>query len=285
MFSTELKEMNTNQTRHTSLPIKRNLKLTYALSLGITLLMAGTSIAGLLYRSVIYPTDELLQTFMPNDVVNLLIGVPILLGSMWLTWRGKLIGLLFWPGALFYVLYNYIAYIFGIPFNTMYPLFLALVTSSVYTIISLIANIDRTVVKKQLAGVVPERAAGGILAGLGALFGLRAIAVMVGALVNQTPIATTEFPVLIADFLVSPAFIIGGSLLWRRKALGYVAGLGLLFQMSTLFIGLIIFMLIQPFLTDASFPLVDVVVVFIMGLVCFIPFGLFVRGVLTNHQR
>ena len=93
------------------LAVKHSLAPIYALSGLAALLMIGASIAGLLYQSSIYPTDELLLSFVPNDVVNLVIGLPILLGSMGLAWRGKLIGLLFWPGALLYVLYIYINYL------------------------------------------------------------------------------------------------------------------------------------------------------------------------------
>jgi hypothetical protein len=60
--------------------------------------------------------------------------------------------------------------------------------------------------------------------------------------------------------------------------------LGLLFQASMLFIGLIAFLLIQPVLTDAPFSLTDVLVVAVMGLVCFVPFGLFVRGVTASSR-
>jgi hypothetical protein len=240
--------------------------------------MIASGIAGLTDQSTLYPSDELRQTFLPNDVVNLAIGVPILLLSMWLTQRRKLIGLLFWPGALFYVFYNYIAYLFGIPFSYTFPLNLTLVTLSVYTIIVLVGSIDGKIVQEKLHDKVPEKFTGGIIATFGILFAVRVAAVVIGALVKEMPIPTTELPVLIADFLVSPAFIIGGVLLWRRQALGYLSGLGLLFQASMLFIGLIVFMLIQPLLTDASFPLLDIVVVAVMGLICFVPFGLYVRG-------
>jgi len=50
------------------------------------------------------------------------------------------------------------------------------------------------------------------------------------------PIAETELALHISDFLITPAWIIGGVLLWRRKEFGYVIGLGLLFQASMLFI-------------------------------------------------
>jgi len=217
-------------------------------------------------------------------VVNLFIGLPILLGSMWLAWRGKLIGLLLWSGALFFVLYNHIIYVIAIPLNVAFLLYLALVTLSVYTIIGLVGSINGKVVQQRLTGAVPERLAGGVLAGLGLLFFLRVIGVIVNALISQTPITETELALHTADFLITPAWVIGGVLLWRRKELGYVTGLGLLFQASMLFIGLIIFLLLQPFLTTAQFVLVDVVVIFTMGLICFIPFALFVRGVVANRN-
>jgi len=276
--------MNTNQDRNASLPLRGNLTLTYAISFIIAILMVAASVAGLLYRTVIYPTDELLRSFVSNDAVNIFIGLPILLGSMWLAWRGKLIGLLFWLGALFFVLYNYIVYVFAMPLNVAFLLHLALVTLSVYTLIGLVASIDGKAVQQRLTGAVPERLAGGVLTGLGLLFFLRVIGVIVNALTSQTPIAETELALHTSDFLITPAWVIDGVLLWRRKEFGYVAGLGLLFQASMLFIGLIIFLLLQPFLTTAPFVLVDVVVIFTMGLICFIPFAFFVRGVVSNRN-
>jgi len=83
----------------------------------IALLTAIVSIAGLLSPDQVYPTEELQQSFVPTDVINLFIGFPILLGSMWLAHRGKLIGLSFWPGALFFVFYHYLVYIFALPLS------------------------------------------------------------------------------------------------------------------------------------------------------------------------
>jgi hypothetical protein len=246
--------------------------------------MAVASIAGLIYRTDIYPTDELLQSFMPTDVTLLFIGVPMLLGSIWLTWQGKLLGLLFWPGALFFVLYNYIVYVFAMPLSVAFLLHLTLVMLSAYTLIGVVASINGEVVKQRLTDVVPERLAGGILAGLGLLFFLRVIFVMVNALINQTKIPEVELVLNSADFIISPAWIVCGVLLWRYKAFGYVTGLGMLFQASMLFIGLIVLLLVQPFLTNEPFALIDVVVVFIMGLIYFFPFGLFVRDVAKNRK-
>ncbi len=277
--------MNTSKVKATRLPIKQDLKLIFVSTILIAILVAAASISGILNRSVVYPTDDLLQSFLPNDVVNLCIGLPILIVSMWLTWRGKSIGLLFWPGALFFVFYNYLVYVFVMPPGLSALMHLVLVSMSVYTMIALVAAIDAQAVRQRLGGAVPERLAGGVLMGMGALFLLRVLALTVEALGSGVPIAETDMAVNVADFFLSPALIIGGASLWQRRAFGYPVALGLLFQANMLFIGLIAFLLIQPLITTVDFSLVDVIVVSVMGLICFIPFGLFVRGVMRSEAQ
>lgn len=60
--------------------------------------------------------------------------------------------------------------------------------------------------------------------------------------------------------------------------------LGLLFQVSMLFVGLIVLLLVQPMITDAPFVLVDLAVILILGSVCFVPLALFVRGVVSDGR-
>ena len=264
--------------------VKCDLMLAYVLSLVGAIIMATVSLGGLLYPSIFYPTNELIQSFVANDVANLFVGLPILLGSMWFARRGKLVGLLLWPGALLYVLYTYIAYFFGIPFSMLNFVYLVIVLLSTYCIIDLLKSIDKKSVQEQLSEGVPVRIAGGVLVALGVLFTLRAIGVIVEANTNQTMLPTYEIGVLIADIVLSIFFIVGGGLLLRRSSLGYVSGLGLLFAASMLFIGLIMVLLLQPFLTNAPFVLVDIIVVFIMGLICFIPFGFFLHKVISKEK-
>ena len=112
---------------------------------------------------------------------------------------------------------------------------------------------------------------------------LLALGGLVRALNSQTPPSHADLALLTADFVISPAWVVGGVSLWRRQALGYAVGLGLLFQASMLFVGLIVFLLVQPFLTAEPFALADLVVILVMGLVCLVPFALFVRGMATKH--
>jgi hypothetical protein len=200
---------------------------------------------------------------------------------MWLTWRGKLIGLLLWPGAILYVIYINIIYVFGMPFNLGFVLHLVLLNMAIYTLIGLVVSIDGRIIQGKLSGAVPERLAGGILAGLGVGFFLLVIGEFAYAYASGTVIPEPELALLTADFLISPAWVIGGVLLWRRKELGYVTGLGLLYQATMLFFGLIIFIILQPYLTTTQFVLTDLVMILIFSLITLIPLALFGRGVIS----
>jgi hypothetical protein len=257
------------------LPIRNHLTLVYALSLVIAILFVAASLGGLLFSTVFYPTDELIQSFLANDLINIIVGLPILAGSMWLSRRGSLAGLLLWPGALLYVLYNYIVYVFGTPFSSFTPMYLSLVILCSYGIISILRIIDWDSVMDRVSGKVPVRAPGLVLAVFGVLFLIRAIGVMMG----KTTIPISEMGLLIADSTLSFPMIGGGVLLIRRKPLGYAGGLGLLFAASALFVGLIMALVLQPVFTDEPFLLIDVIVVSVMGLIFFIPLGIFLRGV------
>jgi len=260
-------------------PLRGNLTLAYAGSVALAAGMAIASGAGLMFRDAVYPSRDLLQTFWPNDVVNLAVGLPVLLASLWLAHRGVLAGLLLWPGALLYVLYNDLVPLFCMPLNMAFLVELVLVALSIYTSAAVVVSIDGAAVRERLRGRVHEKACGAIMAVMGALFVLRAAGMLIAASLKGAPVGTPEVALNVTDFLITPLWIIGGTLLWRRRALGYVAGLGLLFQCSMLFIGLILYMILQPFITGRPAAAVDVLVVLAMGLLFFVPFGLFLRGV------
>lgn len=262
-----------------SLPIRGSLQFASAASFAIAVLMAVAFAVGLLRPA----SDGLLRASLPTDVVNLL-GLPVLLYSMWLARRGSLAGLLLWPGALFYLLYHDIAYLFGMPLSVMLLLHLVLAALNLYAVIGLVASINATAVQRLLTDAVPAKVGGAVLAGFGILFFAWATAVIVNALLKHMTVAAPDFALHVTDFLMTPAWIISGVLLWRRKPLGYVTGLGLLFQACMLFLGLIVLFMLQPFLTGARFRLNDALVIFAMSLVCVIPFGLFVRGAALKHS-
>lgn len=261
-------------TTTTKLPITRSLTLVYAFSLVIALLMAGTAVAGLMLQATVYPTEELRNWLVANDIFNLVVGVPLLLVTMWLARRGKLIGMLCWPGALFYVLYVYVAYVIGVPFGLLFLPHLVLATMSAYTLMGLVASIDGQAVRNRLNGSVPARTTGGILLALAVLIILRQLALIAAAVTSQAPVAPPELAQWIDDFAVGcPAFIVVGVELWRRKPLGYLGGAGLLLAYGVLSLSLV------PTMVSVSpIDVGGILVVGVMAALCFVPFAFFVRG-------
>jgi hypothetical protein len=204
---------------------------------------------------------------------------------MWLARRGRLLGLLCWPGALFYVVYRYLASAIGVGFGVVFLPYLLLVALAAYTLIGLVASIDGDEVRQQLAGAVPARVAGAILVGATVLFIALDGGAIVTALTTQPP-REPEHPVyvLIADFVtLIPACLIGGFLLWRRAPLGYVAGAGLLLVYSVLLIGPVPVLAVQAFHDGAPFPAGDVLFLLTIASICIVPLGYFLRG-MTRTQ-
>lgn len=267
------------EPRTGQLPVTRDLTLAFAGSLTIALIMAGAAAAGLTFRTQLYPTEGVFLSFVPSDAFNLAVGVPVLLASMCQAQRGRLIGLLCWPGALFYVLYITIPYLIAVPFNVLFLPYLALVTLSAFTLIGLISSIDWEAVRQQLEGFVPGRASAGILIGLALLIVARQMALVITALATQAPVDDMEVATWIADFAVAvPQLLAGGILLWQRRPLGYVAGAGLLLGYAILALSVIPFLVFQPRYSDSPLDVAGIVAILIMAVLCLVPFAFFVRA-------
>lgn len=265
-----------------NLPVTKGLRPAYASSLMAAVMIAALSLAGVFSQQAIYPTVELRRTFVANDVVNLVIGLPILLAAMGLARRGRLVGLLLWPGALLYALYNYLVFLLAMPFNFVYLAGVMLYALGVYAVARLFTAVDREAVRARLSGAVFERFGGGVLVLLSGLFLLMAAGEAAQIAAGRVPLVRTELALHITDIIFALAWIVGGLLLWRKRALGYAAGLGLLFQFSMLFVGLLVFMALQPYLTGEAYPVGDFIFIVVMGVICAVPGVLFGRGVLTR---
>ena len=212
----------------TRLPTTHRLNGAYLSSLLIALGILVASAAGLAADPAgPYGTSVLVLVSRGADAANLVIVLPTLLGSMWVARRGSLIGLLLWPGALFYVLYAYLPYVIGASFTALFFVYVGLVTLSGFTIIGILVSIDADDVRQRLAQA-PARSVGAALVVIALLAYTGLIGVAVSALVDPATEVGTR-PLAVADWVVgTPVLLVGGLLLWGRAALGYVVAPGLL---------------------------------------------------------
>jgi hypothetical protein len=262
----------------TALPLKSGVLQIYVTSLIIGLLTGAVSISGLVFPEVFYPNQALIQTFIPNNLINLSIGIPILLISMFSARHGKIIGLLFWLGAIIFNLYIFISYSIALPFRWNGIIYLSILFLDIFSLSKLIANIDGEALGELLQGRVYEKFCGGIIAVFGFLFLLRALFVISTTIFSEEILSKIELAPNISDLIVAPIFVIAGISLWRKKPLGYLGGLGLLFLVNMLFIGLILYLLLQPLLSSTPLALQDLIILIVMTLISLVPLSLFLRG-------
>jgi hypothetical protein len=85
------------------------------------------------------------------------LAVPLLLVSVWTTRRGSGFALVTWAGALLYVVYNAVLFLFLTPFNTAFLVYVALLGSALWSVGYLAATRELWRVGRVIASRAPVR--------------------------------------------------------------------------------------------------------------------------------
>lgn len=261
-------------------PVRRDLGFAYVASAVVAILMTVVSLAGILAWPAVYPAVEpkMIPLWVGQDALNLLIALPLLAGSMWLTRRGALIGLLLWPGALFYVLYDYGFYALGAPFTLIFMAYLALITLSAYAMAALLLAIDHDTVARRVSSV-PRRLTAGSLMGVAALFTVLWTGLSMSVAASGAAVDPVVRAVVTMDLTVQlPALFVGGLLMWLRRPLGTVLAPGLLLQAAAYLLGLSAITVLTQILTATPFDPFAVVPWLVVGVLCLCLIAPFVRA-------
>ncbi len=210
--------------------MKSNMKTPCTLSIWLAALMAAQSLLGRIFEGGYRDVEWIRATWFGNDLVTLLLAVPLLIAALALVRRDSLRGLLLWLGLLGYSIYNYAYYLLGTALNAFFPLYVILFVLSVVTLILTLSRIDAAQVAAGFRAKTPVRMIGGYLVfvavGLSLVwFGTWAAYIFAG---RPTPIETEAFKLVAAldTAIMVPLMAFGGILLWRRNAWGgIVAGI------------------------------------------------------------
>ncbi|MCB0040613.1 MAG: hypothetical protein KDE23_13085 [Caldilinea sp.] len=184
---------------------------------------AVTIRAGGLYY---WDTVSSVAQMQANDMVTLVLGVPLLVFSFWLARRGSLRGQLLLAGTLGFFLYTYMSMCFGTAYNPLFLVYVALFGLSLYAFVLAMLAFDLTTLPQHFSERLPRRWIAGLLIGAAlflALAWLGRIAATFGS--DQAPPlenVTSMFIQAMDLVLVVPACVLGAVLLLRRSAWGYL---------------------------------------------------------------
>ncbi|WP_254922184.1 hypothetical protein [Halorubrum sp. Ea8] len=196
--------------------------------------------------------EVLLPQLYGQDLLTLVVAVPVLAGALYYAHQGSLRGYVVWLGVTGYLLYTYASYAFLTAFNELYLVYVALFALTLFTLVGGTARIDPTDLKEALDGH-PVRgyvAFQALVAGLLALLWLAEVGPASLAGTRPPSIAETTLPVPVIQSLdlgvVIPSFALSAALLWKQRAWGYVFTGILLVKGTTLglaVLAMIVFML------------------------------------------
>jgi hypothetical protein len=156
-----------------------------------------------------------------QDFVSLL-AAPFLVAAMVWTQRGSRRALVVWCSVLVYTAYYFSFYVFDNVYNVLYPLYMALLGLSVYSLGGLLVNVRLPVFAAGVDAKMPVRTLSIILL-IALLFVPLWGAMIVQDIQAQQPRPVALVFVLDLCFLL-PAIAIAAVQLWQRRPLGYLLG-------------------------------------------------------------
>ena len=220
------------EPRSSRLPATRGVPLAYALSGVTAVLLLLTSIAGVVFgqRGLYVPDSATMPAFLGQDALSLIFGLPLLLGAATLARRGSLGGLLVWMGALFYIAYSYAFYPLSPEFNALYLAYIAVVSTSLYSLVYLLMSVNAEAVQARFSPRTPVRLIGGFMMLMALLLTLKWVSTIVGMLADGAIPTRVQLVVWPLDLIVAHtaassdtlsgmrAMLASASLTWKYSA-------------------------------------------------------------------
>jgi hypothetical protein len=179
-----------------------------------------------------------------QDAVTLFIGVPVLVIALLAANRGSLRGRLLQTGVLGYFLYTYAAGAFGIWFNPLFLVYVALFGLSIFAVALAAAQIDLPALPAHCAEGFPRRGIIALCFGTAAFLFIAWSGRIVPELFSGKPpyglLSYTTLFIQVLDLgVVAPLAVVGGILLWKRTPLGYLLSTALLIKGASLGLALL----------------------------------------------
>lgn len=182
----------------------------------------------------IYRYDTLFQGPINrgNDVVTLALGIPLLIACIILYWCGSLRGRLLLTGILASFAYSYANMALGAAYNSLYLVYVALFSASLFDFVLTLRSIDLQVLASRFSPELPRRGPAIFLFAAGTITALLWLSDIVPTLLQgdapkHLDSYTTSVTYSLDLAIITPACFVTGFLLLGRAPLGYAMAFAL----------------------------------------------------------
>jgi len=207
----------------------KHIKVLRILTILLALSLAIVSVAGA-FLAETYARDaaSMEAQGVGQDLVDLLVAVPLLLVSFYHAAKGNRLFTLIYGGTLFYILYSFIIYCFGVHFNQFFLLYCLTLSLALYAFIILFS--DLRVRKPELwFEKAPVNLVSVYMIVIACVFYILWLKSIVPAIIhNEVPKDVADYallvnPVHVIDLVFAlPGLIVGAVLIRRNLGMGYI---------------------------------------------------------------
>ncbi len=187
-----------------------------------------------------YDTVSTAAQMQGNDLIALVVGLPLLAISTWLAFRGSLRGRLLLTGTLGFFLYTYMSMSLLTAYNDLFLVYVALFSLSLYAFVLCLMAFDLRDLPAHFSARLPHGWIAALLFVVGGFLSLAWLGRIINPLLAHTTPAlenTTTLVIQTMDLgLIVPAAFLAGILLLRRSAWGYL--LASVFVLKAITLGL-----------------------------------------------
>ncbi len=189
-----------------------------------------------LYR---YDTVNSSSQELGQDLVTLLVGIPLLVAGILLSQRDSLRGQLLLAGSLGYFLYTYSAMSFLTAFNELFLVYVVLFSLSLFGLILAISHLDPDEIKRRASDRFPRRSIITFFIIVALFLTFAWLSLVVPAMINGTPPPGLESAITMViqalDLaVIVPTAVITAILLIKRQPWGYALSSVVLVKILTM---------------------------------------------------
>ena len=173
-----------------------------------------------------YDTVSSAAQMQGNDLITLIVALPLLVISAWLAFRGSIRGRLLLTGTLGFFLYTYMSMSMLTSFNALFLVYVALFSISLFAFMLSMMSFDLSTLPHHFSERLPRGWIAGLMFFVSTFLSLAWISRVIAPFVNDTiPVLenTTTLVIQAMDLgLILPLAMLSGILLLRRSAWGYL---------------------------------------------------------------
>lgn len=233
-----------------------------------------------IYGKGLYRTDSVSTAAqgIAQDVVTLLLGIPLLIISLILAQKSSLKGRLLLTGTLGYFLYTYISYVFLWMYNPLFIVYVLIMSSSFFAFTLSMMSFDVQKLSLCFNEKFPVKFLGGFQIFLAVALFLMWMGRIIPTLIDGiTPIGLEHYTTLVIQGLdlgfIVPGALLSGILLIRRKPFGYLLSSVIIMKgftmgaaLSAMIIGQLIAGVQMSIIEVIIFPLISLIICYCMYL-------------------